>query len=40
MVRARGTYGREENTHRLWCGNLKEKIHLEDACLDGKMILN
>jgi len=22
-----------------WCGNLNERDHLEDACLDGRIIL-
>jgi hypothetical protein len=40
MVRACGTYGTVENTHRVWRGNLKEMYHLGDVCLDGEMILN
>jgi hypothetical protein len=40
MVRACGTNGREENTHRVWWGNLKKMYQLGDVYLDGKMILS
>jgi hypothetical protein len=37
--RACGTYGREENCIECQWENLKEKDHLEDLSVDGRIIL-
>jgi len=39
MGGACSTYGREVNTRFLW-GNLRERDHLEDQGLDGRIILS
>ena len=36
MGRACSTCGRQE---RLWCGNVRERVHLEEPGVDGRVIL-
>jgi len=31
--------GREETYTGFWCGNLRERNHLEDPAIDGRVIL-
>jgi hypothetical protein len=38
--RAFGTYGREAKCRQYWWGNMKERGHLEDTRVDGRIILN
>jgi hypothetical protein len=38
MVGASGVYGGEVHTG-YWCGNLRERDHLEDLGVDGRIIL-
>jgi len=39
MGGACSTYWREEAYTAFWRGNLKKRFHLEDPCIDGKIIL-
>jgi len=34
-----GTHGREEIFIQFWLGNLREREHLEDLSIDGRIIL-
>ena len=39
MVRACNTHGREEWCIEFWCGDLRERDHLEDLTVDVMIIL-
>jgi hypothetical protein len=39
MDRACSTYGEKERCIGFWWGNLRERGHLEDLCVDGRKIL-
>jgi hypothetical protein len=39
MGRTYGTHGRKENCIQYWWGNLRGRDHLEDLCVDGRIIL-
>ena len=40
MERACSTYGGGEVYTGFWCGNLRERDHLEDPGVDGRIILS
>jgi hypothetical protein len=35
MVRERRRHGERKNAYRIWWGNLKESVNLEDLVVDG-----
>ena len=39
MGEARSTYGGGRPVYRVWWGNMRERDHLEDPCVDGRIIL-
>jgi len=36
----RHRWEREELQVRIWCGNLREREHLKDLGVDGRIVLN
>jgi len=39
MGEAWSEYGGETGVYRVWCGNLRERAHLGDPGVDGRIIL-
>jgi len=39
VERACGTHGKDRNMYWVWLGNLKERDHLKDMGINGRIIL-